>query len=278
MLPIEQVQAAVRPIAVRPAAPVFLKWVGGKKRYVKTLARWMPEAYTWYYEPFLGSAAMYLYVRPPRAVLSDKNPHLINLFAETKKNPDAVWFWMNEHASRHTPEKYREVRPVLTDGSLTPTEEAGLFLYLNRACFKGLYRISKRRGQFNVPPTQGTPCYPNLESVRAVSAALKDADVTCRSGADVPIRSGAFYFLDPPYHTTFTGYDRQGFTDDDQRQIAYTCKHIDDAGGKFMLCNSATPFVRGLYNRYRREVLNERLGKNLYRGGRALAEVVYMNY
>lgn len=255
-----------------------MKWVGSKRALAPTLCGMAPTHYGRYYEPFMGAAAMYFYTRPSAksAFLSDTNPHLVNLFLQVQAQPESVHFEMTEHAKQHSKEYYNEIRKTLADSRMD-TIGAGLALYLNRACWKGLWRVN-RKGGFNTPCTVGSPSFPTVEGLCAVSEALKNVTIECRPAQSTPIERDAFYFLDPPYHTTYTGYHGYGFNEDQQREIFEMCKKIDEAGGRFMLCNSDTQFVRGMYGRFYKTVVNERIGINLRRGGRLLSELVFTNY
>jgi DNA adenine methylase len=134
-----------------------------------------------------------------------------------------------------------------------PVSIASLLIYLNKACFNGLYRVN-RSGEFNVP--MGDCNWLSLvdePTLRADSLALHGVEIQQGDFSRIRPRRGAFYYLDPPYHETYDGYNGSGFGDDRHRELADWCHKIDAAGGRFMLSNSDTDLVRALYRRYQIE-------------------------
>jgi DNA adenine methylase len=128
-----------------------------------------------------------------------------------------------------------------------PTEVAALLIYLNKTCYNGLYRVNKA-GAFNVPMgSYDDPTILDEETLRAASKVLQTAEIKQHSFEHLPIRAKNFYYLDPPYHKTFSSYDGSGFGDTDHENLATFCAKLHKAGCFFMLSNSDTPFIRKLY-------------------------------
>ncbi len=242
---IEQGQPLVHALTARP----FLKWVGGKRSILPELLARMPSEYDTYNEPFLGGGALFFSVKPKDAVLSDINFHLVLTFQRVRDDVDGVIRNLKVHASRHSPEYYTRARERLFKEK-DSTKLAALFIYLNKTCFNGLYRVN-RSGQFNVPiGDYKNPPILDEPNLRACSAALQGVEIEQKPFTQIVPLKGDFYYLDPPYHETYEGYASQGFGDAEHTALAEFCHKVHQKGGYFMLSNSDTPFVRKLYAGY----------------------------
>lgn len=238
-----------RPEEIITTARPFLKWVGGKRSILPELLRRMPESYKDYYEPFMGGGALFFALKPEDAFLSDINFHLVLTFQAVRDNVSDVIRKLKVHASHHDKEYYLKARVRLFKEK-DPASIAALFIYLNKTCFNGLYRVNKAGG-FNVPMGDSkAPAIVDEENLLNTSKALKNVDITQHSFKQLSPRANCFYYLDPPYHETYEGYSSGGFGDVEHQQLAEFCKKIDEKGGYFMLSNSDTPFVRALYKGY----------------------------
>ncbi len=242
------------------AAPI-VKWAGGKGRLLMELAARAPVRFGRYFEPFAGGAAMFFMLGRPGSVIGDVNADLIATYRHVAGNVDAVIIRLRDHERLHGLRHYNAVkrkwnRPCgFRDGH----DRAAAFLYLNRACFNGLWRVN-RAGQFNVPmDTTRTEIAFDLDNLRAAAETLKRAHI--RSGGYretlAPIAGwsaarGDLVYFDPPYDpvsetASFTGYAAGGFTRDDQRALASYAYTLQRRGVAVMLSNSDTPFVRSQY-------------------------------
>lgn len=131
-----------------------------------------------------------------------------------------------------------------------PTKIGSLLIYLNKTCYNGLYRVNKK-GEFNVPiGSYVSPTILDEENLRATSKALQGAEIKQHVFWQTKITPKNFYYLDPPYHKTFDGYDSSRFGDQDHEHLAAFCHALDKAGCFFMVSNSDNSFVRGLYQGY----------------------------
>lgn len=242
---VEQGRPLIRGMTARP----FLKWVGGKRSILPELLARLPETYDTYNEPFLGGGALYFAVQPKEAILSDINFHLILTFKAVRNDVDGVIRNLKGHFSRHNAEYFARARERMFKEK-DSTKLAALFIYLNKTCFNGLYRVNKA-GQFNVPiGDYKSPPIVDVENLRACSAVLQGADIVQQSFTHLKPKKDDFYYLDPPYHETYDGYSGAGFGDTEHIALAEFCHVIHQKGGKFMLSNSDTPFVQNLYRGY----------------------------
>jgi DNA adenine methylase len=225
----------------------FLKWVGGKRSILPELLDRMPKEYARYYEPFLGGGALFFAVQPKKAFLSDINFHLIVTFQAVRDHVDRVIAQLKNLENKHSKEFYQKARLLLFED---PVLIAALFIYLNKTCYNGLYRVNKS-GFFNVPMGDyKTPAIVDEDNLWACCKLLEGKDITQQNFDQLKPRIGDFYYLDPPYHETYSGYSGGGFGDNEHIALAAFAKRIDEKGAKFMLSNSDTPFVRKLYKGY----------------------------
>lgn len=220
----------------------------------------MPARYGRYYEPFAGGAAMFFRLAPKRAVLADSNPDLIGLYTAVRSDVEAVIRRLQAHRDRHDEAHYYEMRARWNDrdASWSTPERAAAFIYLNKTCFNGLWRVN-RAGAFNVPIGRYTDppiCVP--EALRAAQQVLSRAELR-RADYRTAVRdarAGDFLYFDPPYDpvtptANFTSYTADSFGPDEQRALAETARELVARGCQVMLSNSDTPFIRSLYKGFR---------------------------
>lgn len=230
-------------------AKPFLKWVGGKRSILPTLLERMPKDYTSYNELFIGGGALFFAVQPKNALISDINFHLIITYVAVRDDVERLIENLKVHNKKHNKEYFLKARkrlPFEKDN----TKLASLFIYLNKTCFNGLYRVNKS-GEFNVPMGDyKAPPILDEENLRSASALLQGVKIHQQSFDRVKPKKGGFYYIDPPYHETYSQYDGSGFGDKKHEELAKFCKEIDKIGGYFMVSNSDTDLVRTLYKGY----------------------------
>ena len=237
------------PITGTIAGKPFLKWVGGKRSILPLLVERLPKEYNAYHEVFVGGGALFFDRQPTNAFLSDINFHLILTYQAVRDDLENLIELLKVHAASHSKTYYLAAREKLHTES-NATKVAALFIYLNKTCFNGLYRVNKGGG-FNVPMGDyKDPAILDETTLRNDSKLLQGVTITRHSFMQVKPQKGAFYYLDPPYHKTYNGYDGGGFGDDEHKKLAELCHKIDRAGGYFMLSNSDTDYVRTLYKGY----------------------------
>lgn len=271
------------------AAPV-VKWVGGKRQLLPQILPLIPKRMTAYCEPFLGGGAVLFALQPKRALVNDLNQDLITVYRVIKEDADALI----EHLSRHenTPEYFYRIRDLDRDkeayAAMSDVEKASRLLYLNKTCYNGLFRVNAS-GAFNSPYGHyRRPNIVNEQTIRGVSRYFNSCDITFFSGdfASVleQVPKGGFVYLDPPYDpvsdtASFTGYNRGGFGLEEQVRLKECCDALTARGVKFLLSNSATPFIRELYGSYRVSIVQARRAVNSVASRRgAIEEVLVRNY
>ena len=240
----------------------FVKWAGGKGQLISELLKRVPDNLEVYREPFLGGGALFFALHRKgvkfRAFLSDINPELINCYRVIKSSPGALIRQLRilrseYHASANQENYYYEIR------DLKPIEEiqaAARFIFLNKTCYNGLYRVNKV-GKFNVP--WGGYARPQIFEERNIfgaSKALRETDAKIQrldfKETLKSVNKGEVVYLDPPYYplsktASFTDYTSRGFEENDHRDVAQFARDLKQKGCLVLVSNSDTPFIRGIY-------------------------------
>lgn len=269
-------------------APV-VKWVGGKRQLLKEIEKFMPEKFSTYYEPFVGGGAVLFHIQPKKAVISDTNSELINLYNVIKNNVEELIIDLGKY--ENTEECYYRVREMdrLPEyKNMSDIQKASRIHYLNKTCYNGLYRVNSA-GEFNTP--FGNYKNPNIENkvtLRAVSNFFNQNQITILNEdfekAVEGIKKNSFVYFDPPYDpvsnsASFTGYTEGGFGREEQERLKDLCDKLDKKGVKFLLSNSATDFIKDLYKGYNIHIVQARRSINSVASKRGeVDEVLVRNY
>ncbi|APM39564.1 DNA adenine methylase [Clostridium kluyveri] len=267
-----------------------VKWAGGKRQLLPELKKYIPKNISTYYEPFLGGAAVLFDIQPKKAVVSDINEELINLYMAIRDNVDELIEDLKEH--KNTPDYFYKIRGLDRETSiyskLTKVERASRIHYLNKTCYNGLFRVNMA-GQFNSPfGNYKNPNITNEITIRAVSKYLNEANIKlkCCDYEETlkSIRKGAFIYFDPPYDpvsnsSNFTGYAKEGFNRDEQWRLRSVCDKLNSKGIKFLLSNSSTDFILDLYKDYNIKIIQAKrfINSNGNKRGE-INEVLVRNY
>lgn len=223
----------------RPLTRPFLRWAGSKRSVVKTLAANTPPAYERYIEPFVGSGALFFHLAPERAILSDLNCEVVNLFNQVKRSPREL------HEKLVLPSRdkvtFLNIRENFGDEG-DDLQRAASMLYLNRNCFNGLYRTNKS-GKFNVPyAPQRRGEYPKVEDLEDCSLLLQRAEIHAGDFVQIVsqvVKKGDFVYLDPPYVKSkgriFNEYVKGHFNHDDTDRLQGLLRAIHEKGAFFLL-------------------------------------------
>jgi DNA adenine methylase len=235
----------------REKATPFIKWVGGKTALLPELMKHVPNRLRGYHEPFVGGGALFFAVQPKRAQLADQNPELIHCYSQVRDDVYGVLDVLARHVyERAHFDAVRALDPL----HLRPAERAARFIYLNKTCFNGLWRVN-RAGRFNVPIGRyKNPKFNDPATLITASHALRGVTLTRAPFEESMARAapGDFVYLDPPYDpvsptASFASYTAGGFSWEDQRRLAHACVVLNRRGVRFLLSNSATPRIRALY-------------------------------
>ncbi len=266
----------------------FVKWAGGKRQLLEHLSVRMPKEYTDYYEPFVGGGALLFHQKPSWAFINDINRELIHTYTEIRDHvgPLSVLLSSMDQVTC-TKEFYYEMRGRYNDKLKTKdydTEMAALFIYLNKHCFNGLYRVN-RKGQFNVPWNQKEQVRSvDVENIKNISYYLKSVTITCQD-FEVSLetaKKGDFIYFDSPYAplnpTSFDSYTKEGFTEEEHRRLAKVFRELSERGCYCMLTNHNTELIQELYQDYLQEEVDVRRAINSDPKKRVGKEVIIRNY
>jgi len=289
-----KVAAAKRPVTPMqesaeaiPAGPI-VKWAGGKTKLLPEIEKRMPSRYRRYFEPFFGGGALFFHVQPRIAILGDWNRDLVNMYRCVAWNVEAVIRRLHQHRSRHEQDYYYQTRDAWNDESRSwgNVDRAAAFIYLNKTCFNGLWRVNKS-GAFNVPMGRyKNPQIFSPEALRTASKLLRRTELHAGSYIDCADKAeaGDFVYFDPPYDpvnetSKFVSYTEGNFGRDDQRELARLASHLSDRGCAVMLSNHDTPFIREIYKGFKIErVMCPRAINSKASSRGAVAEVLIRNY
>src|SRR5216684_842587 len=241
-----------------PATP-FVKWAGGKTSLLPELLKHVPRPVRRYHEPFVGGGALFFAVAPRRAVLSDANGELIHCWRQVRDDVHGVLDALSAHVYERS--RFEAVR-ALDPSRLRPAERAARFIYLNKTCFNGLWRVN-RAGRFNVPfGRYKNPRFNDPSALISASHALRGVEILHATFEQALLRAspGDFVYLDPPYDpvsptASFASYTADGFGWEDQKRLAYSCLLLNRRGVRFLLSNSATPRIRELYRGFKQRMV-----------------------
>lgn len=269
----------------------FVKWAGGKRQLLSKIKERMPEQYNDYYEPFVGGGAVVLELQPENAVINDINKSLINAYTQIANNPDefldAVNMLDNEMWDDGK-EYYYSIREHYNDKLMREEfdiELAALFVFINKHCFNGLYRVNGK-GLFNVPYNKSRKASVDKKAIVETSKYLRSINIidgdfenACRNA-----QTGDFVFIDSPYAplkpTSFESYTKEGFDVESHRRLANLFDELSERGCYCMLTNHNTEFINELYGNkgYSIDVVSVKRMINSDASNRVGEEVIIYNY
>ena len=270
-----------------------VKWAGGKRQILDKIKELMPNEYNNYYEPFIGGGALLFDIAPKNAVINDVNQELLAIYTCLKDNElyELMLMELNKHEKNHSEEYYYEVRAWDKDPrfELEPLwKRAARVIYLNKACFNGLYRVNAK-GYFNVPSAKKEKVNTyDRENMKEIHEFFMNDNITILSGDFVEaVRTAQakdFVYFDPPYDVYedkvgFTAYSKFDFNKDDQKRLADLFRELTERGVKCMLSNHNTKYINELYQGFNIHVINAKRMINSKADGRGnVEEVLITNY
>ncbi len=238
----------------------FLKWAGGKTQLLEELQQYIPSTFNNYIEPFLGGGALFFYLKPSNAILSDSNVELINCYNIVKTHPKELIKILKKY--KYDEKFYYKIRGYEPE-DLDDIESAARFIYLNRTCYNGLYRVNKK-GKFNVPfGKYKNPKIVDENRILEASEALQNAKILSGDYKTVLRRyalEGDFIYLDPPYHpiggySDFQRYTKEFFYEEDHLELRNEFTRLFRIGAKVLLTNSNTVYVNSLFKGYENKTI-----------------------
>lgn len=269
----------------------FVKWAGGKRQLLAQIRERMPREYNRYYEPFIGGGAVVFDLLPENALINDINEALINAYVQIRENVDSFLDNINkiDSAIGEDGKAYyysmRNLYNMKLEKMEYDIELAALFVFLNKHCFNGLYRVNSK-GLFNVPYNNSRRVSCDEKSIRMTSDYLKRVTITTGDFEDACRNAGMgdFVFLDSPYAplnpTSFESYTKEGFTLESHERLALLYDELTERGCYCMLTNHNTELIEQLYGNkgYTISVVNVKRMINSDANNRKGQEVIICNY
>ena len=228
----------------------FLKWPGGKRWFISKYRNLFPNQYNRYIEPFIGGGSVLFSILPNNALIADINPELINMYIVMRDNPEDLKQILLQHQEKHSEKYYYEIRGSIPTHNI---EQAARFLYLNRTCFNGMYRVN-RNGMFNVPIGTKNNCIYDIDRFADYAQTLRNVEIVVSDFS--PIIHGAnprdLIFVDPPYtiahnQNSFIKYNERLFTWVDQERLLNALCHAKDNHAIVFATNANYHLIREMY-------------------------------
>lgn len=229
----------------------FLKWAGGKRWLVSRHATWLRVDAKRYIEPFLGSGAVFFHLQPMSAILTDLNSELISTYLVLRETPDTVVRHLKKHQRQHSQDYYYRIRESIPRSDAS---RAAKFIYLNRTCFNGLYRVNLQ-GVFNVPKGTKDKVLLPTDDFKDISRVLRGCKLLACDFADTHTYAGEgdFVYIDPPYtvkhnNNNFLKYNEQIFSWTDQKRLSKSLSEAAARGASILISNADHQCIHDLYS------------------------------
>ena len=270
----------------------FVKWAGGKRQIVDKLLMYAPDEFNTYYEPFVGGGALLFELSPKKAIINDSNKELINVYSVLRNEEKfkKMCSILNTYEKNNSEEFYYELRNKDRNKSsfdrLSDYKRAGRTIYLNKACFNGLYRVNSKN-EFNVPFGKKTKVNTyDIGNLITVSNYLTMNDIKILNvdfeDSVKDAQKGDFIYFDPPYDSEtsiFNSYTEDGFGKEEQRRLARVYKELSNKGCYVMLSNNNTTLIKELYKDFNIHIIEAKrsINSNGKKRGK-VEEVIITNY
>lgn len=271
----------------------FIRWAGGKSWLCKHLYKYLPDDFKDYYEPFLGSGAIFFYLSGKGIIkgnsfLSDLNPDLIRAYVEVRDNYKNLISILSD--MQYSRDEYYRMRDMYNE-THSSVNKGALFIYLNRTCFNGIYRVS-RTGKYNVPYgddgkgeiNQAYSQKLKIDSLLLKNAIIKNTSYDYILNSDFHFKEKSLVFLDPPYTVShnnngFIEYNKKIFDLDNQYILRRVLDKIDSENSYFIMTNAHHKIIREIFDGYYffEEERQSLIGGNKARRG-SILEYIVSNY
>ena len=271
----------------------FLKWAGGKSRVAKQISSFFPKNFNNYYEPFLGSGAIFFSILPKTGLLNDLNKYLIGTYTVIKQKPEKLIDELAKidfayHSLSTLDDKaifYYDARSEYNSIRTKNVKKAALFIFLNKAGFNGMYRENSK-GEYNIPFGKHERCLMcDAENIRRVSKKIRNIDFTHVDYrlALKTAKKDDFVYIDPPYipiskTASFTQYQKDGFGIDDHINLANTALELHNRGCYIVISNSFCKESVKLYNLPNFKINKIKVTRQIHASRKVVPEIVVTNF
>jgi DNA adenine methylase len=254
----------------------FLDWVGGKRKLLRYLDNYIPDNFHTYHEPFLGAGALFFHLKPKIAEISDINKELINCYKVIKNNIDELIQDLKTHVNEEN--YYYQIRSLK---NLDEIKRASRMIFLMKTCFNGLYRENKKE-EFNVPYGFNNKKIFDEENLRNIHEYLNNNQIkiSCEDYTSIldKAKTSDFVFLDPPYHKTYSSYNKSGFNEQDHIKLSEIFKKLTEKNIKTILTNSNTEFIKNLYKDFNIKEIKITKSINPKSVDKTVNEIIVLNF
>ena len=273
----------------------FIKWAGGKRQLLPYIRKKVPKSYNNYYEPFLGGGSVLIDLQPKQAVINDINEQLINTYIQIRDNVNNIIKILDDY-KQQTKDKdkdffkyfFNQLKNQYNDKikkGILDEESASMFIWLNKHCFNGLYRVNKQ-GLFNVPYNRSithnidNDNFLQMSKFLSNNISILNEDFTIALNT---VKKNDFVYIDSPFvpisdTANFTSYTKDKFNDADHERLAILFYKLDGLGAKLLLSNNNVAKVRKLYKDYNIETIDIKRSINCDSSKRYSQEVLISNY
>lgn len=274
-------------------AKPFLKWAGGKSRLSKQISSFFPKKFNRYFEPFLGSGAIYFTISPQEGILNDLNKYLIGTYEIIRDNPVGLIKKLkniNEvyHSLPSIEAKsnyYYDARNRYNGMRSTDLDKAALFIFLNKAGYNGMYRENSK-GEYNIPFGKHEKCLIcDEDNLLRVSHDLKDIKFTSTDykNALKEAKKGDLVYLDPPYipiskTSSFTQYQKEGFSFEEQIKLKEIALELHKKGCYVVISNSSCKKSKDLYSDKAFTIRTVKITRQIHFSKKVVPEIVVTNF
>ena len=228
----------------------ILKWLGAKTKLLKFITPYLRKR-EWYYEPFIGGGSVYCYMyregKIVNAHLGDINKRLINFYQVLRDRPFEFIREMEQYRDKNKKDFYNNMQKKVGKSSL---EDAGIFFYLNKTSFRGLYQ-ENLKGEFNAAYGYRRKVrYVEISKILNLSASLKGTILQPTNYTHIlrNVKPKSMVYLDPPYHEMYDDYNKEGFGEKEHSELCWYCNELRKKGCVVVQSNNYTPFINKLYD------------------------------
>ena len=243
-----------RELPKKPKPFPVIKWVGAKQPLMYWVKNFLPDTFNDYYEPFLGGGSVFWYLVRNNMIkknvyLTDLNPRLINLYTVIRDSPFSFIREMEKYSGKNNVEFYRSVQKKVYED---PIKDAGLFMYLNKTAYRGMYAEDKHGDMAIGFAYRPKVRFVDYDKIVNASAALRGVHLSVATFDEYPklAKKGDFVYFDPPYYEAYTEYTSSGFPEYEHLNLKALCEQLDERGVLWMQSNNDEKWVMDTYNKY----------------------------
>ena len=237
----------------------LLKWLGAKTQLLDFITPYLRKK-EWYYEPFIGGGSVFCHMFREKKVLNvhlaDINKRLMNFYRVVRDYPFEFVEQMEHYRDKNNKEYYNMMQKQT---SKDPITDAGIFLYLNKTSFRGLYQ-ENLKGEFNAAYGYRKKIkYVEIDKIINLSGALQGSVLQARNYTGIlkSVLPNSMVYLDPPYHKMFEDYNKERFGEQEQIELKWYCDELLKKKCMVVQSNNYTPFINELYQDWHIETIDE---------------------